>query len=137
MRRPDCQDIGGLIPRTWAEMTRSASACRCPLRLRSSGKGLRRPSRRALRADPLGTFVGRPSDGSMPSAQIEFVYLRWILAGQAHNLPIGGDIPPEQIYGKMPGWPDDFFEFLAAIVQTNKSFAWRRGPHGYLVLCQA
>jgi hypothetical protein len=64
-------------------------------------------------------------------------WLRWFLNGESSGYNIAREVPPEQIYGVMPAWPDSFFEFLEAIVQTNTTFEWRRHPDGYLVLSQS
>jgi len=63
-------------------------------------------------------------------------WLRWVLAGKSAKFTINGEVPPEHIYGKIPAWPDDFFEFLTALVKAKVTFAWRRSPHGYLALSQ-
>lgn len=64
-------------------------------------------------------------------------WLRWLLGGQSSGYKAAKEVPPEQIYGQMPAWPDSFFEFLEAIVQTNTTFKWRRHRDGYLVLSQS
>jgi hypothetical protein len=64
-------------------------------------------------------------------------WLRWVLSGKTSGYNIARHITPEQIYGLMPAWPDSFFEFLEAIVQTNTTFEWRRHLGGYLVLSQS
>jgi hypothetical protein len=51
-------------------------------------------------------------------------WLRWVLAGKSSGYSIAREISPEQIYGQIPAWPDTFFEFLEAIVQTNTTFEW-------------
>ena len=64
-------------------------------------------------------------------------WLRWLISGKSSGYDIARGIAPEQIHGQMPAWPDTFFEFLEAIVQTNTTFEWRRHPDGYLVLSQS
>jgi hypothetical protein len=54
-------------------------------------------------------------------------WLRWFLEGQSLGYKTVKQVPPEQIYGVMPGWPDSFFELLQAIVETNTTLEWRRG----------
>lgn len=63
-------------------------------------------------------------------------WLRWIIAGKKSGFSPAPEIPPDQIYGRVPGWPDEFFELLAAIVATGTSFQWHRSPQGYPVLAQ-
>ena len=63
-------------------------------------------------------------------------WLRWILAGKESGFRPAQEISPDQIFGQVPGWPDDFFELLAAIVATGTSFQWQRSPQGYLILTQ-
>lgn len=63
-------------------------------------------------------------------------WLRWILSGQSAGFPLAQEIPPKQIYGQIPGWPDTFLEFLQAMVQTNTTFQWRRSAKGFLILAQ-
>jgi hypothetical protein len=63
-------------------------------------------------------------------------WLRWILAGKESGFPPAPGIPPDQIFGQVPGWPDGFFELLAVIVATGTSFQWQRSPRGYLILAQ-
>jgi hypothetical protein len=63
-------------------------------------------------------------------------WLRWILTGQSGGFRLPSEIPPEQIYGQIPGWPDGFFEFLKAMVQTGTTFEWQRSAKGFLVLAQ-
>jgi hypothetical protein len=62
-------------------------------------------------------------------------WLRWYLSGRAFG-HAALEVPAEQVYGRVPAWPDTFFEFLAAIVQTGVTFFWQRHPQGYLTLCQ-
>lgn len=63
-------------------------------------------------------------------------WLRWILSGQSAGFPLAQEIPSEQIYGQIPGWPDTFLEFLQAMVQTNTTFQWRPSAKGFLILAQ-
>jgi hypothetical protein len=63
-------------------------------------------------------------------------WLRWILTGQSSGFCLPSEIPPEQIYAKIPGWPDGFFEFLKAMLQTGTTFEWKRSSKGFLVLAQ-
>jgi hypothetical protein len=63
-------------------------------------------------------------------------WLRWRLTAQDNSYSVPEIIPSNLIYGKIPGWPEKFLEFLAAIVKTNSTFFWRRHPDGYLVLAQ-
>jgi len=62
--------------------------------------------------------------------------LRRVAAGGSRTAFSGGEIPPGAIFGRVPGWPDEFFEFLAAVVQTGSVFRWQRTPQGYLALTQ-
>jgi hypothetical protein len=63
-------------------------------------------------------------------------WLRWILAGQESGFRPAQEIPPDQTFGQVPGWPDHFFELLAAIVASGTSFQWQRSPLGHLILSQ-
>lgn len=67
-----------------------------------------------------------------------FVHPAWLrkaIAGKAETGP-DGSIPDKAIYGRVPGWPDEFLEFLEAIVLTGATFRWRRTPQGHLALGQ-
>lgn len=75
-------------------------------------------------------------DGVACTLFVQADWLRWLLAGKSANFAIQGDVPAEHIHGKLPGWPDDFFEFLDAIVETNTTFGWQRHPDGFLALAQ-
>jgi len=63
-------------------------------------------------------------------------WLRQALAEQSKALGSKGEIPDKAIYGRVPGWPDEFLEFFAAIVQTGVTFRWQRTPQGHLALGQ-
>jgi hypothetical protein len=63
-------------------------------------------------------------------------WLKWVLQGHGAGFGLPGEVPPDQIYGQIPGWPDEFFEFLAAIVETGTTFEWQRTLARYLVLAQ-
>lgn len=63
-------------------------------------------------------------------------WLRWIVAGERSGFPPAPEVPADQILGQVPGWPDDFFSLLEAIVATGTSFQWQRSPQGYLILAQ-
>jgi hypothetical protein len=67
---------------------------------------------------------------------VQAAWLRWTLQGQTLGVEPPTQVPPEQVYGQIPAWPDSFFELLAAIVETNMTFEWQRHPDGYLVLSQ-
>jgi hypothetical protein len=64
-------------------------------------------------------------------------WLRWFLDGQSSGYNVAREVPPEQVYGQMPAWPDSFFEFMEAVVETNTTLEWRRHSDGYLVLSQS
>ena len=61
-------------------------------------------------------------------------WLRWILAGKESGFPPAPEIPPDQILGQVPGWPDEFFELLEAMIATGTSFQWQRSPQGHLIV---
>jgi hypothetical protein len=63
-------------------------------------------------------------------------WLRWILASKESGFPPAPEIPPDQIFGQVPGWPDGFFELLTAMVATGTSFQRQRSPQGHLILAQ-
>lgn len=63
-------------------------------------------------------------------------WLKWALQGQGAGFGLPGEVPPDQIYGQIPCWPDEFFEFLAAIVKSRSTFEWQRTLAGYLILAQ-
>lgn len=63
-------------------------------------------------------------------------WLDWVLKGHQSGYALPADIPPDKIHGRIPAWPDSFFEFLQALVLTNTTFTWRRHADGYLVLSQ-
>jgi hypothetical protein len=63
-------------------------------------------------------------------------WLSWVLKGQESGFELVQNVPTEQIYGQIPAWPDSFFEFLMAVVQTNSTFQWNRHKAGYLMLTQ-
>lgn len=67
---------------------------------------------------------------------VNAAWLRWFLQGQAVGYRSEMVVPPTQVYGQVPAWPDAFFEFLTAMVEAETTFFWRRHPGGYLVLCQ-
>ncbi|MCD0478898.1 hypothetical protein LPB90_10545 [Chryseobacterium sp. LC2016-29] len=62
--------------------------------------------------------------------------LRWLVEGSISGFNIGKNFPSEKILGQIPGWPDDFFEFLEAIVHTKTRFIWKKSENDYLVLAQ-
>jgi hypothetical protein len=64
-------------------------------------------------------------------------WLRWILAGQKAGFRPAPEVPPDQIFGQVPEWPDKFFDLLERIVATGTSFEWqRKSPRGQLILTQ-
>ncbi|MDW3197469.1 MAG: hypothetical protein R8G66_34145 [Cytophagales bacterium] len=63
-------------------------------------------------------------------------WLEWYQRGESKGFKSAPEVPEEQIYGRIPGWPDSFDEFLEAIVLTNSIFKWHRHPQGYLILAQ-
>jgi hypothetical protein len=63
-------------------------------------------------------------------------WLRRVADGRARETDPNGEIPAKIILGRVPGWPDEFLEFLAAIVQTGSVFRWRRTSQGHLALEQ-
>jgi hypothetical protein len=67
-----------------------------------------------------------------------FVRPGWLRGAIAGNLETGPDgaIPERAIYGRVPGWSDEFLEFLEAIVRTGVTFRWQRTPQGHLALAQ-
>ena len=67
---------------------------------------------------------------------VDAAWLRWTLDGKRAGYDINSNVSPKFIYGRIPAWPDSFFEFLEAMVRTNTTFAWRRHPDAYLVLEQ-
>ncbi|HUG70913.1 MAG TPA: hypothetical protein VMM76_24405 [Pirellulaceae bacterium] len=67
---------------------------------------------------------------------VDAEWLRWLLRGQESGFGFSGGMPSEFIYGRMPAWPDTFFEFLAAIVMAGTTFAWQRSEGGFLCLSQ-
>lgn len=67
---------------------------------------------------------------------VDAEWLRWLLRGQKSGFGFAGDMPCDFIYGRIPAWPDTFFEFLAAIVLAQATFAWQRGEGGFLCLSQ-
>ena len=93
--------------------------------------------------DELGVLmVGRDLEGEddhAPAPWTFFVragWLRWFLQGRSAGFLHPGEVPPEHVYGQIPAWPDSFLDLLAAIVESNTTFAWHRHPGGYLMLCQ-
>lgn len=88
-------------------------------------------------------MVGSPNneatDGARETPWTTFVdpaWLRWALEGQRAAFDLAKKVPSNRIYGRVPGWPDDFWEFLQAIVQTGTTFSWTRGRAGHLILGQ-
>ena len=67
-----------------------------------------------------------------------FVNPDWLRGAMAGKGETGkdGSIPDNAIYGRVPGWPDEFLEFLEAIVQTGATLRWQRTPQGHLALGQ-
>jgi hypothetical protein len=84
-----------------------------------------------ISGDPVGTG-GEPPWTTFVDAD----WLRWLVRGQESGFGFEGEIPPNLIHGRIPGWPDEFFEFLGGIVLSNSTFVWQRSPRGFLVLCQ-
>ena len=64
-------------------------------------------------------------------------WLKWYLEGQKHDFSRGIKVPPKFIYGQVPSWPDTFFEFLQAMVNTKTSFTWEMHRDDFLTLTQA
>lgn len=81
-----------------------------------------------------------PEDYKLPDRETPWTvfvnadWLRWYLNGQTAGYKAAQEIPSEQVYGRIPAWPDSFFEFLTAIVLSNTTFKWQRHSDGYLVL---
>ncbi|MEK6153892.1 hypothetical protein WIW50_11555 [Flavobacteriaceae bacterium 3-367] len=67
---------------------------------------------------------------------VNATWLKWYLNGQTAGYKIAREVPKEQIYGRIPAWPDNFYEFLSAIVRSNSTFKWKRHSNDYLVLTQ-
>lgn len=63
-------------------------------------------------------------------------WLRWHLSSKEKGFETAQEVSPRQIYGVIPAWPDSFYEFLQALVQTNTTFKWQWHQNGYLVLAQ-
>jgi hypothetical protein len=63
-------------------------------------------------------------------------WLQWFVSGKVAGFSTIIQVPPDVIYGQMPAWPDTFFNFLAAIVLSKRTFAWQRHSGGYLILSQ-
>lgn len=63
-------------------------------------------------------------------------WLRWFLIAQENGYGTLEEVPKEQIYGRIPEWPDSFLEFIEAIVQSNTTFHWQRHNSEYLILSQ-
>ncbi len=84
-----------------------------------------------MSGDPVGSG-GEASWTTFVDAQ----WLRWLLASQESDFGFHGEMPTKFIHGRVPGRPDEFFEFLAGIVMANAVFVWQRCPDGFLVLCQ-
>ena len=91
----------------------------------------------------LGILMcGSPPEYEGPDRETQWTvfvnpeWLRWYLAGQDSGFDAALKVPVAQIYGQVPAWPDSFFEFLAAIVETGITFHWVQHPDGYLVLAQ-
>jgi hypothetical protein len=89
-----------------------------------------------LMCGPAPEESGRQREKAPWTVFVKADWLRWFLNGQSSGYKAAREVSPEQIYGQIPAWPDSFFEFLAAIVQTNATFEWRRHQDGYLVLSQ-
>ena|SRR6266567_4412833 len=64
-------------------------------------------------------------------------WLRWFLSGEKAGYRAADTLAPTHILGCIPVWPDSFFEWLAAIVDSGITFTWQRHPDGYLVLAQS
>jgi hypothetical protein len=87
----------------------------------------------------VGSRLSGPPDKNQHGKCTVFVkpdWLRWILAGKESGFPPASEVPPDQILGRVPGWPDEFFDLLEDIVATGISFQWQRSPEGYFVLAQ-
>jgi len=92
----------------------------------------------------MGVLLCRSSNNGSSEAKtgtkwtvfVNYEWLQWFLKGQSLGFKSIQEVPSEQIYGQIPGWPDTFFEFLAAMVQTNTTFEYKRKKDGYLVLAQ-
>ncbi len=78
----------------------------------------------------------RPERQPQWTVFVDAEWLRWRLNGVRADYDMNSNVSPKFIYGRVPGWPDSFFELLEAIVQTDTTFVWRRHPDGYLVLAQ-
>lgn len=67
-----------------------------------------------------------------------FVHPDWLRRAISRKSETGpnGSIPDKAIYGRVPGWPDEFLEFLEAIVLTGATLRWRPTPQGHLALGQ-
>jgi|GEM_PF-2283435 len=97
---------------------------------------------RLTKDDELGILMTslpavRGPDGSRVPWTV-FVHPEWLrdaIAGKSETAP-NGAIPERAIYGRVPGWPDEFLEFLEAIVRTGVTFRWERTPQGHLALEQ-
>ncbi|WP_143272981.1 hypothetical protein [Azospirillum palustre] len=88
-------------------------------------------------------MIGSPMSGPLKAERqipwtvfVKPAWLRWVLQGHAAGFGLPSEVPPDQIYGKIPAWPDEFFEFLSAIVKTGTEFEWQRTSSGYLALAQ-
>lgn len=88
-------------------------------------------------------MIGLPMNGSEMVERetpwtvfVKPTWLKWVVQGQCAGFGLPDEVPPDQIYGQIPGWPDEFFEFLAAIVQTGTTFEWQRTQTGHLILAQ-
>jgi len=89
-----------------------------------------------LMCGPLPEEADQPNRETPWTVLVNADWLRWYLDSREAGYKAAPEVPGEQIYGRIPAWPDGFFEFLEAIVQTNTTFIWQRHPDGYLVLEQ-
>ncbi len=88
----------------------------------------------------LGSPGNESQNGKRDASWTTFldpVWLRWTLEGKQAGFNLAANVPPERIYGRVPGWPDDFPEFVQAVIKTGATFSWARDRTDSLVLAQA
>jgi hypothetical protein len=90
----------------------------------------------ALMCTAPGSLGGIGESGAEWTVFVEHEWLRWYVDGEKSGFRAVLEVPPQRIWGQVPGWPDKFYEFLTAITRTNTTFSWHRHPRGYMVLSQ-
>ena len=71
----------------------------------------------------VGSPVRRNKNSQAPwTVFVKPDWLRWVLAGENSGFRPAPEIPPDQIFGQVPGWPDNSSSYLQKSLPLERRF---------------